>query len=468
MKNRNVDVVIVEDSPTQALQLEFILYSNGYTVRTAHSGEKALELVEEKVPDLVVTDIVMPGMDGYEVCRRLREGVQTADIPVVLLTSLSEPTEALRAINAGADAFLTKPYQEAFLLQRLEQVMENRRLRQAASADGTVRVNFYGETFEVRAGRRQVIELLLSTYDDAVNKQRELVLLNRELSQALEVNKTLQRNYLSALENSADAVFIVSLDNLVRFANQAARGLFGKTRDELVDRPFVQELKAGEVAEIEVEVDGVGRRVAEARVSRTVWEGEGALLASLRDVTTRVAMRDKLENMAFTDDLTRLFNRRGLLSVAASRCVEIRGAGGRFVVFFADLDGLKWINDNLGHADGDQALKDAAAILVRSFRKTDVIARLGGDEYAAVAMNLRPGEEDFVRRRIEANIREHNESAGRRYQVSMSIGVVASDTMKGDVETLIEAADQLMYEEKKAKRQRRGQEPGGPSSTEDR
>ncbi len=456
-----ISVVIVEDSPTQALQLEFILSQNGFDVRTAFNGDQALSLMRESVPELVVTDIVMPGMDGYELCRRIKDEDKWLETPVVLLTSLSDPIEAMRAINAGADAFLTKPYKEQFLLRRLNHVVENRRLRDREETGEGVRVTFGDEIFILQAQERQVVELLLSTYEDAVYKQQELARLNRELSRSLEVNKALQKNYLSALENSADSLVIVGADNTVCFANGAARDLFGPESDGLVGHPFVLEIDAGDVVEFEIPRVVGGARVAEARVSETFWEGERALLASLRDVTSTVALRDRLENMAFSDELTGLVNRRGLLALSSARCSNLREDGKRFVVFFVDLDGLKWINDNLGHADGDQAIKDAGDILRQSFRKSDIVARLGGDEFAAVAMDLVDGGETEIRSRIATAMAVHNEHKGRPYQVAMSIGMVSSDVLKGDVETLLEAADALMYKEKQAKKLTRGERPGG-------
>ncbi len=126
---------------------------------------------------------------------------------------MSDPTEALRAVNAGADSFLTKPYKDDFLLRRLRQVVENQRLgQQRADGDG-VRVVFGGEEFVLHAQQRQVVELLLSAYEDAVAKQRELARLNRELNHSLDVIKALQENYLAALDDSADAMVDISASN---------------------------------------------------------------------------------------------------------------------------------------------------------------------------------------------------------------------------------------------------------------
>lgn len=217
-----------------------------------------------------------------------------------------------------------------------------------------------------------MIDLLLSTYDDAVNKQRELTRLNLELSRSLEINQELQKSYLLALENSADAVIVMSMDRVVRFANAAAVAMFGLEREQLMGQPCRPLTEVEQTSEIDIETPAGLRRVAEAHLSNTFWEGEPALLASLRDVTARVAARDRLTDLAFTDELTGLTNRRGLLAATTERCEQIRALGGRFVVYFIDLDGLKWINDNLGHVEGDQAIKDAALVLLHSFRKTDM------------------------------------------------------------------------------------------------
>ena len=117
--NDCVDVLIVEDSPTQALQLQRILEQQGYEVRHAANGRLALDTAKERRPALVISDVVMPEMDGYELCRRLKGDASLSDVPVILVTTLSDPGDVIRGLECGADNFILKPYDEHYLVSRV-------------------------------------------------------------------------------------------------------------------------------------------------------------------------------------------------------------------------------------------------------------------------------------------------------------------------------------------------------------
>ena len=124
MKNtaagNHLDILIVEDSPTQAEELRYILEKKDYRVSLAANGMEALNFLENCVPDIVVTDILMPEMGGYELCKRIRSDEKLREVPVILVTSLSEPTDVIKGLEAGANNFITKPYDEKYILSRIE------------------------------------------------------------------------------------------------------------------------------------------------------------------------------------------------------------------------------------------------------------------------------------------------------------------------------------------------------------
>src|SRR5690242_20094555 len=115
---RKIDIVIAEDSMTQAMELRFLLESNEYEVRFGRDGREALELIKAQKPDLVISDIVMPNMDGYTLCSEIRGTPELSDLPVILLTSLSGSEDVFKALECGADYFVTKPYGEEFILKK--------------------------------------------------------------------------------------------------------------------------------------------------------------------------------------------------------------------------------------------------------------------------------------------------------------------------------------------------------------
>ncbi len=177
----NIDILIVEDSPTQAEELRFILAKRGYTVSLAVDGKEALRFLAIRIPDIVVTDIVMPEMDGYELCRQIRSDRRLKDVPVILVTSLSEPADVIKGLEAGANNFITKPYDEKYIVSRIQYLIANREIRRNSMASMGINVYFSGENYFITAERLQILDLLLSTYENAYHQNRDLLTVQQEL-----------------------------------------------------------------------------------------------------------------------------------------------------------------------------------------------------------------------------------------------------------------------------------------------
>jgi signal transduction histidine kinase/CheY-like chemotaxis protein len=174
-------VLVVEDSPTQAEQLRYILEKNRYRVAIATSGGAALARIPELQPALIISDIIMPGMDGYELCLRIKADEAQRHIPVILLTSLVDSHDVIRALACGADNFTTKPYDEGLLMSRIRDMLENRQLAHEPSLQPGLEVSFGCQKYLITSGRRQILDLLLSTYDAAIHKNNELITARDEL-----------------------------------------------------------------------------------------------------------------------------------------------------------------------------------------------------------------------------------------------------------------------------------------------
>jgi two-component system cell cycle response regulator len=184
--NESIRVLIVEDSPTQAEQLRYMLERNGYQPSVTSNGVEALSFLKEHNlkehnPTLVISDILMPEMGGFELCRQIKEDENLKGLPVILLTSLSDPLEAVKGLECGADNFITKPYSQEFLLSRLKHVLINREFRKDAVPNKGVEIFFAGEKHLIHSNRVQILELLLSVYENAAQKSQELEVVNREL-----------------------------------------------------------------------------------------------------------------------------------------------------------------------------------------------------------------------------------------------------------------------------------------------
>ena len=176
-------ILIAEDSLTQSLRLQNTLEKNGFTVTAARDGRAALDALATLRPTLVISDIQMPEMDGYELCRNLKADPALRDIPLILLTSLSAPQDIIRGLECGADNFVVKPYDDEFLLARIRTVLANRGLGDAEES-GAIPVHFAGQRYDIAAGRRQILNLLLSTYETAVRTNADLIKAHEELKAA--------------------------------------------------------------------------------------------------------------------------------------------------------------------------------------------------------------------------------------------------------------------------------------------
>lgn len=189
----SVDILLAEDSPTQAEHIASLLRTNGFRVTLAAHGQEALAAMRRQAPQLLISDVNMPMMDGYQLCRAVRRDRDFAGIPVILLTSLSDPEDVFRALECGADNFITKPCDEDYLLARIQHLLSNQHLRDREQIEVGLEMVFAGRRHLITADRMQILNLLLSTYEAAMEKNRELLtaqeslrLLNERLEDRVE------------------------------------------------------------------------------------------------------------------------------------------------------------------------------------------------------------------------------------------------------------------------------------------
>jgi two-component system cell cycle response regulator len=194
-------IVIAEDSPTQAERLKYFLEKCGYDVIVAGNGKEALRLTSLYKPSLVISDIIMPEMGGYELCREIKAGESTKDIPVILLTALSSSEDVLESLIFSADSFICKPFNENFLISHIERTLEGKKLHLDHHADIDLDVIVAGEPRSIRLNPAKMLTLLISTYDAAVNKNIELNRSQEELRALNDHLEELVRERTVALNN---------------------------------------------------------------------------------------------------------------------------------------------------------------------------------------------------------------------------------------------------------------------------
>ncbi len=177
-----VNILIVEDSPTQAEQLKYLLEEHSFNVTIAANGTEALECVETNPPTLVITDIIMPGMNGYELCRKIKSDEGIRDIPVILLTSLVSSEDVLEGLACGADIFISKPYSEEYLISNIANILVNMKLRKTERVRVGVEIRIGGKNRFITADQQQMLGMLMSTYEAAVIRNTELIQAQEELT----------------------------------------------------------------------------------------------------------------------------------------------------------------------------------------------------------------------------------------------------------------------------------------------
>lgn len=260
--NKDIEILVVEDSPTQAEQLKYVLEQQGYCVSVANNGKEALALIGKRKPKVVISDIIMPEMDGYQLCQQIKAGERLKDIPVILVTALSDPKDIIKGIECGADNFIVKPYDEKYLLYMIQHVLANQELHRGESAQ--MEFFFRGQKYFITADRLQILNLLLSMYETAVQKNLELIkaqdelrALNEQLEEKVEERtkalseeiterkragealKESEERFRSLVETTSDWIWEVDEEAVYIYASPKVNDILGYEPEEVVGKtPF--------------------------------------------------------------------------------------------------------------------------------------------------------------------------------------------------------------------------------------
>ncbi|MBI2838034.1 MAG: response regulator [Acidobacteria bacterium] len=330
-----IRVLIVEDSPTQAEQLRLILVSEGYDVEVSFDGEQGLKLVGASNFDLVVSDILMPGISGYELCRRLKADPGKRNIPVILLTTLSDPMDIIQGLECGADNFITKPYEPAHLVERIKNILESRRLRGDGKLRVGVEVMFLGKKLMITSDKQQILDLLISTFEDVVRTNRELQASKARLADATaQIAQHANRmetmaiesaeKYRIFMEKANDAIWIAEDDGSVIEVNHQMEVLLGRPAAEIIGRrihDFVIPSQVELAEELREKLRAEGRmrfgalflqrsdgRTVQVDVSVSIVEigGERLCFAIFRDIAEQKQLEEQLRQAQKMEAIGRL------------------------------------------------------------------------------------------------------------------------------------------------------------------
>lgn len=447
-------ILVVDDVPANVKLLEVRLLAEYFEVLTAGSGPDAIETCENGKVDVVLLDVMMPDMDGFEVCRRLKADPATSHIPVIMITALDQVSDRIRGLEAGADDFLTKPVNDLQLMTRVKSLVRLKTLTDELRLRASTTRNIGIEELLSRklANEKTPPRVLLIDEREASFKRIQKML--RDVAD-LDVATDPHAGFFQAAETPYECVIVSS-----GFANLDPLRLCSQLRS--LDRtrflPIILVVEEGEEDRV---IRGLELGINDFLV-RPVDQQE--LIARLRTQVRRKRYNDQLRSsvvetieMAVTDGLTGLHNRRYLdshLQTLFDRAVSRRRA---LSVMIMDLDRFKSINDSYGHDGGDDVLREFARRLRKNVRGIDLACRYGGEEFVVVMPDTEAHVAEKVAERIRAEIEKNSFAVGRNGEtipVTVSVGVSSVKRGPDSVAELMKRADVALYEAKSGGRNR--------------
>ena len=446
-------VLIVDDIPTNVRLLEARLTAEYFEVRTASSGREALAICGEGQTDIVLLDVMMPQMDGFEVCTRLKNDAATAHIPVLMITALDQPSDRVKGLQVGADDFLTKPVDDVQLMARVKSL---------------VRLKAITDELRARAqtGQEIAIEDAMRAMDASNSTAGRILLVDNDPRSAERL-----RNYLATahqvevLSEPQAAPLQVTTGGYELAIVSMALGEFdplrvcSQIRTLEVTRNLPILLVADEVDRTKV-VRGLDMGVSDF-IMRPVERNELAarVRTQIRRFRYAAELRQSVTNtmaLAVTDELTGLYNRRYFDRHLSLMLDKAREQSRDMALMLIDMDFFKSVNDNHGHDIGDAVLREFAERLRRNIRGVDLACRFGGEEFVVLMPDTDYRQAQGVAERVRMAVAERGfeTQESRPLMVTCSVGVALNETALDTPETILKRADVALYRAKREGRNR--------------
>lgn len=462
-------ILVVDDIMPNVKLLEAKLKSEYYNVLCAYSGAEALEIIKNEKPDMVLLDVMMPEMDGFEVCRQIKNNPETEHIPVVMVTALTDAADRVNGLEAGADDFLTKPLDDVALmarvrsLVRLKMTMDEWRARETTATTLGV-IDEYDKKTEKREPANVLViedqEFEAERLIKAIESDGHMVSHARSGMEALElINHYLFNVIVLSLEIDHE-----NEDGGLRFLSHL------RSNDKARSVPILM------VSQNDTKKIARGLEIgAHDYIVRPVDKNE--LRARLSTQIRRYRFQEKLRanyeislSMALTDSLTGLFNRR-YLNVHLEKLLNTANEQRKpIAVLMFDIDHFKPVNDTHGHSVGDEVLKGFSNRIKGRLRSFDILARTGGEEFVAVLIDVPIEKACYIAERLRRSIAEDPFPAsveeGELY-ITTSIGALYLGTDVSDVDDVLNRVDKQLYEAKETGRNRVVMEGRGKLEPED-
>jgi two-component system, cell cycle response regulator len=446
-------VLVVDDVPANVKLLEARLSAEYFDVMTAVSGQEALKICERAECDVVLLDVMMPDMDGFEVCRRLKTSMTTHHIPVVMVTALDQPADRVKGLESGADDFLTKPVSDVALIARVRSLsrlkMMTDELRMRAVTSREIGIESPEREALAEAGRNG--RVLMVDDRPALSDRIQNMLVGEH---AVDIERDPTEALFHAAEGGYDLVIVsLDLDNFdgLRLCSQL-RSL-ERTRNVPILAIAEADNNTRLVRALEIGVNDYLVRPFD----------KNEILARARTQIRKKRYTERLRDnvqlsieMAITDVLTGLYNRRYMETHVGTLVDQAIARGKPLSVLILDIDYFKSINDTHGHDAGDDVLQDFAIRIRKSIRGIDLACRYGGEEFVVVMPETDMAVATMVAERLRRRIASEPfpiQKGARTVEVTISIGIAALGA-DDNAAAVIKRADQALYRAKRDGRNR--------------
>lgn len=449
-------ILVVDDVKANVKLLEVKLLREYFSVVTATDGLEALQKIESESPDIVLLDVMMPGMDGFQVCQKIRANPKTDHIPVIMITALSEPEDRVKGLEAGADDFLTKPINDIALLARVKSL---------------VRLKILIDEFKNRATTSEDLGVVSETERDVVHtyQNARILLLNDMSYDAERLTKILQKDHhvvihhqkiLNFNENIVKGDFDLAIIDL-NLSTQDGLRIVSEIRNHEKTRNLPI-LLVGEEADFERVLKGLEIGALDY-VLRPIDDSE--LLARARTQIKRKRYQERLKqsyhdslNLALTDSLTGVYNRRYVDAHLPKLIAKALQENKHLSVLMFDIDHFKKINDTYGHIVGDEILKQVTNRVNGIVRGSDFLARLGGEEFLVVLPDTDLETSSGIGQRLLTIVSENKfdvNELSNPISVTISVGMAHIHIdLCSTMSSLLKNADEALYKAKENGRNR--------------
>jgi two-component system cell cycle response regulator len=447
-------VLVVDDVPANVKLLEARLSAEYFDVSTAMCGAEALAICGRAECDIVLLDVMMPDMDGFEVCRRIKASPSTHHIPVIMVTALDHPSDRVRGLQAGADDFLTKPVSDVALiarvrsLARLKMMTDELRMRAVTSREIGIQNPEHEAVADAgRAGRVLIVD------DRTSSHERIAAMLANEHSVDVETEPS--EALFRAAEGNYDLMIVsLALTNYdgLRLCSQV-RSL-DRTRNVPILAIADGDDNTRMVRGLEIGVNDY--------LMRPIDKNEMLARArtQIRKKRYTERLRDNVQQsieMAITDPLTTLYNRRYMESHLAALVDQAASRGKPLTALVLDIDHFKSVNDTHGHDAGDDVLREFATRVRKSIRGIDLACRFGGEEFVIIMPETDMGVATIVAERLRRRIASEAfpiHQGSKALEVTISIGIATLDAADDNAASILKRADQALYRAKRDGRNR--------------